>query len=288
MKKVQSVVAALAMALTPIAWAAAAKTTLTIKGMTCGGCVAAVKLQLKETEGVTAYEVSLEKGEAEVAYDPGKTDPKKVAASVSKTGFQTIVKGEEKEGAGPASDGSMHKLHSGELQDWFNASNGSVRVISLLSPTCPACQGGHGVLKTVFGKTTSSDLKAFLVWLPMRPGDDPQAAVRQAATFKDPRLTEGWDAAREVGDLFARRLAPRDSLGRLPGLRPRPPLGGHRASRPQLLDASAEGRRRRRPEVVPRSGPADPRSPGAARSTGVRSLLARAGTRHWPYEGLCR
>lgn len=69
----------------------APKTTLAIKGMTCGGCVAAVKLQLKKTEGVTAYQVSLEKGEAEVSYDPSRTEPKKIAESVSKTGFQASV-----------------------------------------------------------------------------------------------------------------------------------------------------------------------------------------------------
>src|SRR3989442_4203359 len=68
------------------------KTTLTIKGMTCGGCVATVKLKLKRTVGVTAYEVSLERGEADVTYDPGKTDPKKIAASVSQTGFAASVK----------------------------------------------------------------------------------------------------------------------------------------------------------------------------------------------------
>jgi copper chaperone len=70
----------------------ATKTTLTIKGMTCGGCVAAVKLQLKKTEGVTAYDVSLEKAEAEVTYDPAKTEPKKIAESVSRTGFAASVK----------------------------------------------------------------------------------------------------------------------------------------------------------------------------------------------------
>jgi copper chaperone CopZ len=76
-----------------------AKTTLTVKGMTCGGCVAAVKLQLKKTEGVTAYDVSLEKGEAGVSYDAAKTTPEKIAASVSKTGFETSLKssGEKKE-----------------------------------------------------------------------------------------------------------------------------------------------------------------------------------------------
>lgn len=75
------------------AWAGeAAKTTLAIQGMTCGGCVAAVKVQLKKTEGVTAYEVSLEKAEADVSYDSGKTTPEKIAESVSTTGFRASVK----------------------------------------------------------------------------------------------------------------------------------------------------------------------------------------------------
>jgi len=111
-----------------------AKTTLVIKGMTCGGCVAAVKVQLKKTQGVTAYEVSLEKGEAEVTYDPSRTDPKKIAESVSKTGFEATVKGEKKAEA-PMSDDTMRRLDMAELREWFNRSSDSVRVVSLLSPT---------------------------------------------------------------------------------------------------------------------------------------------------------
>ncbi len=71
---------------------ASGRTTLTISGMTCGGCVATVKLKLKKTAGVTAYEVSLDRGEADVTYDPAKTDPKKIADSVSETGFTASVK----------------------------------------------------------------------------------------------------------------------------------------------------------------------------------------------------
>ncbi|MEE9230826.1 MAG: heavy metal-associated domain-containing protein [Acidobacteriota bacterium] len=67
-------------------------TTLTIKGMTCGGCVAAVKHRLSKVEGVTDYAVSLEKGEAEVSYEPDLTTPVKIAAAVSKTGFKASVK----------------------------------------------------------------------------------------------------------------------------------------------------------------------------------------------------
>jgi copper chaperone len=69
-----------------------AKTTLTIKGMTCGGCVATVKLKLKKTKGIVAYDVSLEKGEADVTYDPAATDPGAIAASVSESGFKATVK----------------------------------------------------------------------------------------------------------------------------------------------------------------------------------------------------
>ena len=76
-----------------------AKTTLSIQGMTCGGCVAAVKVQLKKTEGVTAYDVRLDKAEAEVSYDPAKTTPDKIAESVSKTGFKTSVKAKKDEGS---------------------------------------------------------------------------------------------------------------------------------------------------------------------------------------------
>ncbi len=93
MKKAWSMLAATFFGLAFVASAGeAANTTLEIKGMTCGGCVAAVKVQLKKTEGVTAYDVSLEKGEAGVSYDAAKTTPEKIAESVSKTGFDTSVK----------------------------------------------------------------------------------------------------------------------------------------------------------------------------------------------------
>lgn len=93
MKKAWSILAATFFGLAFAASAGeAAKTTLEIKGMTCGGCVAAVKVQLKRTEGVTAYDVSLEKGEAGVSYDAAKATPEKIAESVSKTGFEASVK----------------------------------------------------------------------------------------------------------------------------------------------------------------------------------------------------
>lgn len=92
MKKL-SLLVLITVMLAPVVHAAtSALTTLAIKGMTCGGCVGAVKIQLKRTEGVSTFEVSYEKAEAVVTYDPSKTEPKKIAESVSKTGFEASVK----------------------------------------------------------------------------------------------------------------------------------------------------------------------------------------------------
>lgn len=93
MKSALSVLAFAVLGLVPVARAAdSAETILAIKGMTCGGCVAAVKIQLRRTDGVSAYEASLEKSSASVTYDPSKTDPERIAESVSKSGFEATVK----------------------------------------------------------------------------------------------------------------------------------------------------------------------------------------------------
>src|SRR5229473_6829118 len=96
-----------------------ARTTLTIKGMTCGGCVAAVKLQLRTTDGVTAYDVSLEKGEAEVTYDPRKTEPKRIAESVSTTGYTASIKGAEESPKGSSTVTTPEPTaKNGRLEPW--------------------------------------------------------------------------------------------------------------------------------------------------------------------------
>lgn len=107
----------------------------------------------------------------------------------------------------PAPAAGLAAIDPQGLRAWFNANAASVRVVSILSPTCGACRSGHGVLKAVFEKHPSPDLKAFLVWLPIRAADDPEEAALQTAAFRGPRLGEGWDAEREIGDLFAERLA---------------------------------------------------------------------------------
>ena len=68
------------------------KATFAIEGMTCGGCVGAVKVQLKRTPGVTDYDVSYEEAEAVVTFDPQVTDPDAIAESITECGFKATVK----------------------------------------------------------------------------------------------------------------------------------------------------------------------------------------------------
>ena len=62
--------------------------TLGISGMTCGGCVRSVTNVLKALDGVAKAEVSLEKNNAVVDYDPGKLGVEQLKRSVVEAGFE--------------------------------------------------------------------------------------------------------------------------------------------------------------------------------------------------------
>jgi copper chaperone len=62
-------------------------TTIPVKGMTCMGCVASVKRVLGSMGGVSQAEVSLEKAQAAVTYDPGKTSLQAIKAAISDAGY---------------------------------------------------------------------------------------------------------------------------------------------------------------------------------------------------------
>ncbi len=62
--------------------------TLTISGMTCDGCTAAVKLAAQRIDGVSAVTVDYAQGRADVTYDSTKTNPTALAATISeKSGY---------------------------------------------------------------------------------------------------------------------------------------------------------------------------------------------------------
>ena len=62
--------------------------TLGISGMTCGGCVRSVTNVLKALDGVAQADVSLERNNAVVNYDPGKVGIDQLKRSVVEAGFE--------------------------------------------------------------------------------------------------------------------------------------------------------------------------------------------------------
>jgi copper chaperone len=62
--------------------------TLTVEGMTCGHCVQTVENALKNREGVRKVIVDLDRGEADVTFDPDHVQPAALAAAVKDAGYE--------------------------------------------------------------------------------------------------------------------------------------------------------------------------------------------------------
>jgi copper chaperone len=62
-------------------------TVIPVKGMTCMGCVSSVKRVLGGMAGITQAEVSLEKAQAAVTYDPGKTSLQEIKTAITDAGY---------------------------------------------------------------------------------------------------------------------------------------------------------------------------------------------------------
>lgn len=69
----------------------AARTTLTVGGMSCGGCAARVEGRLLALPGVLTARVHLAEGRAEVEFDPSSTAAERLAAALSASGYDAAV-----------------------------------------------------------------------------------------------------------------------------------------------------------------------------------------------------
>jgi copper chaperone len=61
--------------------------TIKVSGMTCQGCVRSVTRVLQALPGVDSVEVSLERGEAAVRYDPARTGVQVLRKAVEDAGY---------------------------------------------------------------------------------------------------------------------------------------------------------------------------------------------------------
>ena len=65
--------------------------TLKVEGMTCGGCVASVTRVLKAVPGVDGVAVTLQPGEAKVAFDPVRTGVPALRAAIEGAGYDVAA-----------------------------------------------------------------------------------------------------------------------------------------------------------------------------------------------------
>jgi copper chaperone len=65
--------------------------TMTVQGMTCGGCVASVTRVLKAVPGVADVAVTLQPPAAKVTFDAAKTAPPALKEAIEGAGFDVVA-----------------------------------------------------------------------------------------------------------------------------------------------------------------------------------------------------
>jgi mercuric ion transport protein len=184
-----------------------ATATIKVSGMTCGGCAVQIHSMLVKMPGVKAADVSHEKGQAIVSFDPKVTRVEAIRAAIEEIGYGTGESNKTAAQPAVAANNALAGLTASKLKEEFNRQSDKVRVVALLSPTCGPCQMGRGVVGELFDKQASDKLAGFAVWLPMKPKVTPQTAWLEAEKLKDERISvRGWDSKWQIGNLFAMPL----------------------------------------------------------------------------------
>lgn len=64
------------------------KITLTVKGMTCMGCVRSVRNVLEPIPGVAGVDIVLESGHVAISFDPAKAGPERFKTAIQDAGYE--------------------------------------------------------------------------------------------------------------------------------------------------------------------------------------------------------
>lgn len=70
---------------------AATSIVIPTAGMDCAICAVPIKARLKQLPGVSAVDVSVEKGMVSVKYDPAKVKPEQLSAAIDSTGYKATL-----------------------------------------------------------------------------------------------------------------------------------------------------------------------------------------------------
>jgi len=87
----------------------------------------------------------------------------------------------------------------GTLPAAFNAGAKSIKLVILVSPTCPVCLDGVALVRESLAELGSADVTVHVVWLPVLKGDTPEAARASARLVGNTvRVTHYWDVGLEL------------------------------------------------------------------------------------------
>lgn len=115
-------------------------------------------------------------------------------------------------GASPAPAGlSLEDLSPTDLsrlRQAFNDAAGNVRMLLILSPSCPGCQeGSRDMQAQVLEKIDFEKLKVFVVWFPLfAESDSREVALQKGSIYTDPRVVQFWQPDWTLGNLYGKVL----------------------------------------------------------------------------------
>jgi len=90
-----------------------------------------------------------------------------------------------------------------QLREQFNHDQGALRLIVLVSPTCPACTGGaQWIEDEILKHYPDLNLRVYAVWYEMYPGDSPKAFPAAKKIMPDARVAHYWDKKKVTGRWF--------------------------------------------------------------------------------------
>lgn len=88
----------------------------------------------------------------------------------------------------------------------FNRQRAAVRVVELVSPTCPFClEGVSKIQQSLFASERSANLVGFVIWVPML-GGTASNVPGAAALAPDRRVSHYWDGSNDLGASYEHML----------------------------------------------------------------------------------
>ncbi len=195
--------------------------------------VGTIDLPGQELKFHPLHSAGIDGSQVEISYDlvPGKEDPanrfwlrgelapdgKRIVGQLVGHVHDTEVrapftlerKGDAGDPRAPEIKPPLHLLadDASELRAAFNRDAGKLRLVMMLSPTCPACLGKAFVTRRYVLDTIKDDrLRIYIVWGPML-GDEREENARAATEgMPDPRVTHFWTPTNTVATMFAKAI----------------------------------------------------------------------------------